>query len=276
MQPWFILCLLLLGAFSGFSAGLLGIGGGALMVPFLTMLFTAQHFPTTHVLHMAVATSLGTVLFTSLSSLRAHHYRGAVLWKVVRAMGVGGFIGTLLGAQLASRITTPWLALIFAGFIAYTAMKMFMAKSVSVLSSASLPKPPTLLMVGSMAGLFSSLVGAGGGFITVPYLRSRKVVIHQALGTSAAIGFPIAAGGLVGYGVAGFNLHEALPAHSWGFIYLPALLCLASVSVLFAPLGARIAHALKVKTLQRIFSALLMLLASYMLYKSLSTFELLA
>lgn len=246
------------------------------MVPFLTMLFTAQHFPAAQVLHMAVATSLSTVLFTSLSSLRAHHYRGAVLWKVVRVMGVGGFIGTLLGAQLASRITTPWLALIFAGFIAYTAMKMFMVKPTVVLLNSSLPRPGALLLVGGLAGLLSSLVGAGGGFFTVPYLRSRKVGIHQALGTSAAMGFPIAAGGLVGYGVAGFNLHEALPPHSWGFIYLPALLCLASVSVLFAPLGARTAHALNVKTLQRIFSALLMLLAGYMLYKSLSTFELLS
>lgn len=272
MQPWFIVCLLLLGAFSGFSAGLLGIGGGALMVPFLTMLFTAQHFPPMHVLHMAVATSLSTVLFTSLSSVRAHHYRGAVLWRVVQLMGLGGFLGTLIGAQVASHIKTPWLALIFAGFIAYTAIKMLAAKPAIGEVTASLPEALSLFTVGGMAGIFSSMVGAGGGFVTVPYLRSHNVVIHQALGTSAAIGFPIAAGGLLGYAIAGFNLHEALPVHSLGFIYLPALMCLAGVSVFFAPLGARTAHALNVKALQRIFSGLLMMLASYMLYKSLNTF----
>jgi uncharacterized membrane protein YfcA len=268
---FFICALLALGAFGGFAAGLLGIGGGAMMVPFMTMLFTAYRFPLEHVLHMAVATSLSTILFTSISSVRAHHARGAVHWPWIAWLGPGAFAGTLLGAQVASLLKTPWLALAIAVFIGHSAYKLIVRKNIAAADTPELSSS-SLLAAGGVAGALSSVAGAGGAFITVPFLRKRGAPVYEAVGTSAAVGFPIAAGGLLGYAFAGQSLHDALPPHSLGYIYLPALLITALASMSFAPLGARAAHALNVAALQRVFAVFLSLLALYMLYKSASTF----
>jgi uncharacterized protein len=273
IDGFFICALLALGSFGGFAAGLLGIGGGAMMVPFMTMLFTAYKFPLEHVLHVAVATSLSTILFTSISSVRAHHQRGAVHWPWIAWLGPGAFLGTLLGAQVASWLKTPWLALAIALFIGHSAYKLLFRKPVAADGAPALT-PQNLLAAGSVAGALSSVAGAGGAFITVPFLRKRGAPVHEAVGTSAAVGFPIAAGGLIGYAFAGADLRGTLPAYSLGYIYLPALLMTAVASMSFAPLGARAAHALPVQTLQRVFAGFLSLLALYMLYKSASTFGL--
>jgi uncharacterized protein len=275
LDIWFALALLALGSFSGFAAGLLGIGGGALMVPVMTLLFTLQGFSLTHVVHMSIATSIATILFTSLSSVRAHHKRGGVLWNVVLWIGAGAFFGTLLGAQIAAFISTPWLALVFALFIGYSAYKMIVAKPATPGSHAAPSAPGGMLALGGFAGIASSLVGAGGAFITVPYMRKHQIPVHAALGTSAAIGFPIALGGLIGYAVAGWQIKSGLPPHTLGYVYLPALLVVALASMSFAPLGARAAHALDTKALQRIFAVLLSTMALYMLYKSALTFKIL-
>ncbi|MGL4576752.1 MAG: sulfite exporter TauE/SafE family protein [Burkholderiaceae bacterium] len=273
MDIWFALALLALGCFSGFAAGLLGIGGGALMVPVMTFLFTLQGFSLAHVVHMAIATSIATILFTSLSSVRAHNKRGGVLWNLVRWIGAGGFVGTLLGAQIAGLISTPWLALVFALFIGYSAYKMIAAKPVVADSNAAAPAPGGMFALGTFAGAASSLVGAGGAFITVPYMRKHHIDVHAALGTSAAIGFPIAVGGVAGDAFAGWKVPSALPPTTLGYVYLPALLVVALASMSFAPLGARAAHALDTKALQRIFAVLLSTMALYMLYKSAITFK---
>jgi uncharacterized membrane protein YfcA len=262
--------LLALGCFTGFLAGLLGIGGGMLMVPFMTMLFTAQHFSLQHVVHMAVATSLATILFTSISSIRAHHARGAVRWDIVRWLAPLAFVGTVVGAQFASQLKTPWLALFFGLFVGYSALQMLSSKKVA--ASKTMPRNGVVFGVGGLIGFVSSLVGAGGGFITVPFLSSRNVPLHQAVASSAAMGLPIAAGGLLGYIVSGQNV-AGLPSGAWGYIYAPALFGCAVTSVLFAPIGAKVAHTLPVAQLKKIFAGLLLMLAAYMLYKSYLTFQ---
>jgi uncharacterized membrane protein YfcA len=266
MDAGLITGLLALGAAMGFAAGLLGIGGGILIVPFLTFYFSLRGFPIEHVVHMAIATSLATILFTSISSVRAHHQRGAVRWDVVKALAPGILIGALIGASIAGRLPTLWISLIFATFVGFSALQMLLDRKPK--ASRELPRAGGMFAVGIGIGFLSSLVGAGGGFIAVPFMAWSNVSIHSAVGTSAALGFPIAAAGTVGYVLAGAGA-PGLPPGTLGFIYLPALVVIALASVVMAPLGARAAHSLDVKPMKRIFALLLLSLASYMLYKGL-------
>jgi uncharacterized membrane protein YfcA len=263
-----IAALLLLGTATGFTAGLLGVGGGMLLVPFLTALFTAQEFPTEHIVHMAIATSMATILFTSVSSVRAHDKRGGVMWPVVKILAPGIIFGSVVGAQITGRLPTPWIALLFGIFVGFSATQMVLDRKPE--PNRELPGPAGMLGAGGVIGLVSSFVGAGGGFISIPFMVWCNVKMHNAVATSAALGFPIAAAGTIGYIVAGLNQHS-LPAGSVGFVYLPALLAVTAASVLTAPIGARVAHALNTRPLKRIFAVLLYLLAGYMLYKSYRT-----
>lgn len=258
--------LLVLGAFSGFTAGLMGVGGGMLLVPVLTAIFTAQQFADEHVLHLAVATSLATILFTSVSSVRAHHQRGAVLWHVVRVLAPGILVGSLIGAQLAALLPTGLLAYAFAGFLAFSGTQLL--RDSKPKPHRELPRMPGMLAAGGTIGLLASVVGGGGGFVSVPFMVWCNVRIHNAVATSAALGFPIAAAGTIGYVLAGWRA-PGLPPGAAGFVYLPALATVATVSVFTAPLGARVAHSLDTKVLKRIFAALLYVLSAYMLAKAL-------
>lgn len=268
----FLLELMVLGAFTGFMAGLLGIGGGMLLVPFLTFMFTREQFGADLVVRMAIATSLTTILFTSASSVRAHHKHGAVRWSVAGWMGMGAILGTFIGAQIAGQLKSGWLALFFAFFVGLSALRMLMVsgRTQNAELPEALPPKPALVGTGSLIGFISSLLGAGGGFLTVPFLSWRGMHLRNAVGTSAAMGFPIAAGGLVGYVVAGLGT-EGLPSGSLGYIYLPALFACAATSVLMAPLGAAVAHRIHVQSLKRVFAFLLLGLASYMLWKGVHT-----
>ena len=270
MSPLFIVLLSMLGLATGFLAGLLGIGGGMLLVPFLTMLFTAEHFPPEHLIRMAIATSLTTILFTSVSSVRAHHRHHAVRWDIARAMAIGAFFGTLIGAQLASLVHARWLAVCFAAVTGYAGLRMLRnARGAKAPVTVPLPGAPALAATGGGIGFVASLIGAGGAFITVPFLRRANVSIREAVGTSAALGFPIAAGGLVGYAFAGWNV-AGLPPHSIGFVDLPALLTCSIASVIAAPLGVRVGRTLKVASLEKIFATLLIGLALYMAWRAIS------
>ena len=264
----FLLELMVLGSFTGFMAGLLGIGGGMLLVPFLTFMFTREHFGADLIVHMAIATSLTTILFTSASSVRAHHKRGAVRWPIALWMGMGAVLGTFIGAQVAGLLKSGWLALFFAVFVGLSALRMLVAsgRTQAADTRETLPAKPALIGVGGLIGFVSSLVGAGGGFLTVPFLGWRGMHMRNAVATSAAMGFPIAAGGLFGYVVSGLQAN-GLPPDSLGFVYLPALFACAATSVLMAPIGARVAHRIHVQSLKRVFSLLLLGLASYMLWK---------
>jgi len=262
MSAWF-LGYLALGGVAGFFAGLLGVGGGAIMVPVLAMMFAAQGFADAHLMHVALGTSMATIIFTSISSLRAHHRRGAVIWTIVRAIAPGIVVGTLLGAQLAARVPTRPLALFFAAFISYVAVQMI--ANVKPKPARQLPGAAGMFGVGGFIGGISALVAIGGGSLSVPFMTWCNVKVHAAIGTSAAIGLPIALAGSIGYMIAG---HDAggLPAGSVGFIYLPALAGTVIASMLVAPVGAKVAHSLPVAALKKIFAALLLVLAAKMLH----------
>lgn len=259
-----VLALLLLGAFAGVAAGLLGIGGGMLMVPFLSMTLDALGFPHDEVVKVAIATSLTTIVFTSISSVRAHHARGAVRWDTVRALAPGILAGSLLASQFARVIPGRWLAAGFGLFIAWSAIRMVRRKNTT--PDRSLPGKLGLASVGAGIGALSALLGAGGAFMTVPYLNRRQIPMVNAVATSAACGFPIALAGAAGYAWSGRHLH--LPGGTVGYLYLPALICIALASMSTAPLGARLAHALPTQTLKRIFAGLLFGLSGYMLWRA--------
>ena len=253
---------LAVGAFVGFFAGLLGVGGGLVTVPALAMIFSAQHFPADHVLHLALGTSMAAILFTSISSLREHHRHGAVIWTVVRDITPGILIGTALGTVLARQVSTRALAIFFAAFVVFVAVQMMF--NLKPKPSRQLPGRLAVAGVGAGIGAVSSLAAIGGGTLTVPFLTWCNVKVHNAIGTSAAVGFPIALGGAVGYIVNGLSVAE-LPQWSLGFVYLPARAWLVASSMLTAPLGARTAHRLPVPTLKRIFAGVLVLLSAKML-----------
>lgn len=267
-----IICeMAILGCFTGFMAGLLGIGGGMIITPLLIMLIPTSLIPADQIVHVAIATSLATIAFTSLSSVRAHHKRGAVLWGVVARVAPGILVGSFIGAQIAGMLSTFWISLVFALFVGFSSFKMFLNKSPK--PGRELPKTAGMFSAGTVIGILSAIVGAGGGFISVPWMVWCNVRMHNAVATSAAFGFPIAFFGTLGYIVSGWDL-QGLPA--WpvcmGYICIPALFSVACTSVLFAPLGAKVAHSIDTKPLKRIFACLLCVLALYMLYKAYSAF----
>ncbi|MBN8452690.1 MAG: sulfite exporter TauE/SafE family protein [Candidatus Accumulibacter sp.] len=243
---------------------MLGIGGGLVMVPALTMMFAAQAaFPGSEILHLALGTSMATILFTALASLRAHHRHGAVLWRVVGQITPGILLGTLLGTLFASSIPARPLAIFFTAFVCLVAVQMIL--NLKPKPSRDLPGAAGVIAVGVGIGALSALVAIGGGSLTVPFLTWCNVRVQHAIGTSAAVGFPIAIGGSLGYIYNGWG-HPGLPEWSLGYIYLPAFVWLVPSSMLIAPLGARLAHRLPVATLKRLFAVVLIALAAKMLW----------
>ncbi len=267
-DPLLVVQLLALGVFTGFLAGLLGIGGGMLMVPFITVIVTAQGVSADLAVKVAIATSMATIIFTSLSSVRAHHRRGAVRWDIVVRLAPGIVTGAALASLgVFALLGGQWLAFVFAGFVAFSGTQMLLDKKPQ--PSRTLPGTSGQFAAGGVIGFLSGLVGAGGGFVSVPFLTWCNVTIHHAVATSAALGFPIALANAAGYIVSGRGV-EGLPSASLGYIYLPALLVISTASVLTAPLGVRAAHALPVKPLKRVFALILYVLAGFMLYKGLT------
>ncbi len=264
-MDWTLPVLLALGAVVGFLAGLLGIGGGMTLVPLLTIVFTAKGFSATHVVHMAVATSTATMVFTALSSVRAHHGKGAVLWPVVFAMAPGIVAGSLVGPQIASALPGRAFAAVFGAFTWFSATRMLVVTQPK--GNLPLPGKAALFGVGTGLGVVSSLLGAGGGFISIPFLQRHSVSIHNAVATSAALGLPIAAAGTVGFIVAGL-FQADLPPWSAGYVYLPAMATIIVASMLVAPLGASVAHRWAAVKLRRAFAALLFTLGAYMFWKA--------
>lgn len=265
LDPLLITELAALGLVTGFFAGLLGIGGGMMMVPFITFILGHRGVPADLSVKMAIATSMATIVFTSISSVRAHHRRGAVRWDLVARLAPGIVLGAALaGAGVFRVVQGRWLALLFAAFVAFSATQMLRARQPS--SSRGLPGPGGQLVAGGAIGFLSGLVGAGGGFISVPFMTWCNVAMHQAVATSAALGFPIALANVVGYVWSGSQV-EGRPAGSLGFVFVPALAVIASASVLMAPVGVRVAHALPVRTLKRVFAFILYALAAAMAYK---------
>lgn len=264
--PLLVAELLLLGCASGFLAGLMGIGGGMLMVPFLTFILSHRGVEPGLAVKMAIATSMATILFTSLSSVRAHQQHGAVRWDLWRRFAPGIVVGGLLsGAGVFAVVQGRGLAAFFALFIGWSALQMLRDRKPR--PSRTMPGAVGTAAVGGAIGLVSGLVGAGGAFLSVPFMLWCNVPLRQAVGTSAALGFPIAAANVIGYVVAGWSLPPALPG-AFGYLYTPALAIIATASVLLAPVGARTAHRLDVGLLKRVFAVLLFGLAGYMLTRA--------
>jgi len=253
----------LLGIFAGFIAGLFGVGGGLILVPFLFMLFTAQGFAEAQLMHLALGTAMASIMITSISSMRAHHRHSAVRWDIFKSMAPGLLLGTLAGSTVASSLATRPLAMLFTAIVYIASLQMVL--DVKPKATRSLPGPLGRLLVGALIGFVSSLVSAGGGFMSVPFMLWSNVAIHQAVGTSAALGFPIAVGGFIGYVLSGWNA-PGLPPYSLGYVYLPALLGVVLMSFAMAPVGAKLAHRLPVKHLKRAFGGFLALLATKMLF----------
>jgi uncharacterized protein len=257
-----ILIYLGLGSVVGILAGLLGVGGGLIIVPMVVFTLTWQGVSSQHLMHLALGTSLASIIFTSVSSFWAHHKRGAVHWEVVRRIVLGILVGTFLGSCLASRLSTNLLKGVFVVFLYYMAFQML--TNTKPKPTRGLPGSLGMFGVGNGIGAVSSLVGIGGGSLSVPFMVWCNVTVHDAIGTSAAIGFPIAIAGTVGFIVNGLNV-SGLPAYSLGYVYLPALAGIVAASVFTAPLGVRLAHSLPVDKLKRVFALLLFIMGTKML-----------
>ena len=250
------------GAVAGVLAGLLGIGGGLVIVPMLVYCFTRQGISYDLIMHLALGTSMASIMFTAVSSFYSHHKRGAVQWTIVRRIVLGILVGTFLGSCIASSLSTNFLKIFFVIFLYYVAVQMLIDRK--PVPSRQVPGNAVMFGVGNVIGVVSSLVGIGGGTLSVPFMMWCNVSVHQAIGTSAAIGFPIAIAGTVGYIWNGLNAQN-LPAYSVGYVYLPALLGIVCASVLTAPLGVCLAHRLPVPKLKRAFAILLFVVGTRML-----------
>lgn len=252
MLEW--IAYIVLGLLAGFVAGLFGVGGGLIIVPVLTFIFAAHHFSEQYAMHLALGTALASIIFTSISSLRAHHAHGAVNWKVWREITPGVVTGTLLGSVLAAYLSAYFLKAFFVGFVFYVGTQMLL--DIKPKPARALPGLAGMFATGNVIGVVSSLVGIGGGTLSVPFMVWCNIKLHQAIGTSAAIGLPIAGAGAVGYIASGLAV-TGLPPYSLGFVYLPALAAIVAASVLTAPWGAKLAHRLPVKKLKKLFALLL-------------------
>jgi len=262
IEIWLIISYLSLGAVVGFFAGLLGIGGGGIMVPILTGLFVAQGFSHEHVVHLALATSMAAIIFTSLSSIWSQHKRHAILWPIVLKMTLGVLLGTFSSAYFVSYISTQSLAYIFAAFMAFVSLQMVLNKKPK--PSRQLPNFWGLSGTGSIIGAISALIAIGGGSLSVPFLTWCNVPMKKAIATSSGIGFFIAISAVAGYFVGGVQ-QTGLPALTSGYIYWPAVLLVSMVSIFTAPIGVKMAHKLPVPLLKKVFAVLLMVLSIKML-----------
>jgi uncharacterized protein len=258
--------LLALGSFAGFMAGLLGIGGGLLMVPFLTLVLHDLGAAPGMDVKMAIATAMSTIVFTSISSVRAHHARGNVRWDIVARLAPGIVLGGLAaGAGIFAQATGATLALFFGVFVCFSATQMVLDRK----PRPSRPLPGTLGMLGAGTGigLVAGLLGAGGAFMATPFMLWCNVPIHHVVATSSAIGFPGAVAATAGYVVSGWHLPAAVPG-ALGYLHLPTLSIVSLASMLCAPGGAKAAQRLNTLQLKRVFAGLLYGLGLFMLHKA--------
>ncbi|KIX11353.1 membrane protein [Dethiosulfatarculus sandiegensis] len=253
------------GCVAGVLAGLFGVGGGVIVVPALTFVFTMQNMNQEVIMHMALGTSLAAIIMTSSSSVRAHHKRGAVKWPLVGRITPGIIIGVLLGSVLAAHLSSQFLKIFFACYLLLVAVQMFL--NAKPKATRQLPGTLGVFGVGNIIGIVSSLVGIGGGTLSVPFMVWCNVKVHKAIATSAAIGMPIAIFGAIGYIINGWG-DPNLPPYSLGYVQWPALLGVACVSVLTAPLGAKIAYLMPTAVLKKVFAIFLLLMAVRMFWSA--------
>lgn len=256
------LAFVALGSVVGFFAGLLGVGGGGIMVPVLTVIFLQQEIHIDTVMHLALGTSMASIIITSLSSLLAHQKHNAINWKLVKLMSIGVMMGTFLSTFLASHLSSFYLAIFFTAFMGYVALKMLCKKQTRhVVKDINIS---SLIFSSTGIGAVSALVSIGGGSLIVPFLTSKSVDIKKAIATSAALGLPISMAGTLGYLINGWN-SDFDYNHSFGFVYLPAVFLISIASFLTAPYGAKLVQHLPVNVLKNVFAFLLITLSLKML-----------
>ena len=260
---WLWLCYPLLGCLAGFMAGLLGVGGGLISVPFITIILAASGMQHPDLHKIALATSTTTILFTSFSSMRSHVAHQNVEWSAVKGILPGIILGTLLGTYLVHLIPTTPLRIIFIVFTFYTAYSMAFGGQPK--PSRTLPGSGWLFGMGTLIGTISTLISAGGGFITVPFLIACNTPVRRAIGSSATLGFPIAVSAVIWYLISFYNV-PGLPPHTIAYIYWPAVIGVVVTSALFAPLGARAAQIWPVAAIKKTFALLLLALGAHMFY----------
>ena len=249
------LAFAVVGAVAGLLAGLLGIGGGAVIVPALILLFTGLGFSDAWIPHQAVATSLATVIASGAASAWSHHRRGAVRWELFARLVPWLLIGGWLGAFVAGWLPALWLKRLFALFLLYNALRMLSAGAAK--ATRPLPSTRSIGAIATAFGALSALLGIGGGILIVPFLTRHGITMQRAVATSSACGVPLAVAGSIGFMVAGWG-RSGLPAHSIGFVYWPAALAIVAASMPMATLGAALAHRLPTRLLKRIFGVLLL------------------
>lgn len=254
-----------IGAFAGLLSGLLGVGGGLVIVPALLFLFQAHGFSTIHLMHLAVATSLATIVVTGSVSALAHHRKGSVDWSLVTRLIPGILIGALLGSWLAHRLSSEVMQRIFALFVLYASVRMILQLNLTGIGGRPITVKEILFLPGIIIGMISTLVGIGGGSLTVPYLLYRQQAMLHAVATSSACGVPIALAGSAGFILLGWQA-EQLPSYSLGYVYYPAFFGIIATSVLFAPIGAHLARRMPTAYLKRLFATFLLLVGIRMLF----------
>lgn len=274
-----LIVFLIIGALAGFAAGLFGVGGGTIIVPLLFIVFTQMGYSPDNIMHLALGTSLATIIVTSISSLMAHNKKGAVMWPVFKNLAPGLAIGCFLGAGIAGQISGLYLQLIVGVFLLWVAYKMFFGGKKQVTNPATnssstddantqLPSKPKQLAAGGVIGIASAIFGIGGGSLTVPYLTRYGLVMQKAVGTSAACGLPIAIAGALGFMFFGMQQRIDVP-NTIGFVHIYAFLGISIMSFFTAKLGAKVAHILSPELLKKCFAVLLTVVGCYFLYKGL-------
>jgi len=268
-----LIIFLIIGALAGFAAGLFGVGGGTIIVPLLYIVFSQIGYSPDTIMHLALGTSLATIIVTSISSLMAHNKNGAVMWPVFKNLAPGMALGCFFGAGIAGWLSGVHLQIIVGLFLLWVAFKMFKGGKKQTAANAStnhvaLPSKPKQLAAGAGIGIASAIFGIGGGSITVPYLTRYGVVMQKAVGTSAACGLPIAIAGALGFMIFGIQQDVDVP-NTIGFVHIYAFLGIGSMSFFTAKLGAKVAHMLSPELLKKCFAVLLFVVACFFLYKGL-------
>jgi len=257
----------LLGAVVSVIAGMFGVGGGLVLVPILYMLFTAQHFPHEHIMHMALGTTMMSMIVTVAVSMNVHRKLGNVDWTIARVMAVGLALGSIAGSTIASHLPTRPLTLIFSGIVMLAAVNMI--SNFKPAPTRQLPRTHWQLIVSFFFGIVAALTAATGGFIVTPYLAWHNVPMKRAIGTTSAIGVPVAIGGALSYFISGWSTPN-LPPLTYGFVHLPALIGIVCCSSLGASWGARLISRWDGDKAKRVFGGYLLIIALKMLHSVLA------
>lgn len=257
------------GALAGVVSGLFGVGGGIVIVPFLAWLLPRRGFPDDLVMLVAVATSLATIIVTSVSAVAAHHRKGAVRWPVVWRFAPGVLLGAAAGTLLAERLPVPLFKLMFALFLFIVAARMYRGTRGN--HAAARSSPMSRFAASCMIGAVSAILGIGGGTLSVPYLTRGGMPVHYAVAISNALGFPLAVAGTISYVLLG-GRRDDIPDPHIGYVYGPAFVGIILTSIAFAPLGAHLAHRLPTRTLRRGFALLLAIVGVRLLAQAMRAF----